>query len=250
MYKSPGSEDSEPARFSPNAGAPRQPVLNAPAVVTGAVLAMVFAFLALRLLPQSAAAAIEWSGAVSPARFLKDASSVSRGPGAMVTLATHMLFHSSLAHIALNSVWLLAFGAPVARRLGEHPAGVMAFLALLVASGVVGALVFIAAHPSSTTLLIGASGGVSGLLGGLVRFAFARPGDRLAANGLAPLASRPVLVWSAAVVLLNAVVGVFGWAFGLGDVDIAWEAHIGGFLFGLAAFPGVLAAARGGARAG
>lgn len=248
MDKPSGSDGFGPPPFSAKTGAGRQPVFNAPTIVTGAALVLIFSYLALRLLPQSAAAAIEWSGAVSPARFLKEAPSLARAPGAFASLGTHMLFHSSLAHIALNSVWLVAFGAPVARRLGEDRAGAVAFIALIIASGIAGALVFIAFHSASTTLLIGASGGISGLLGGLVRFAFLRPGDSVDSVGLAPLASRQVLVWSAAVVLLNAVVGTFGWALGFGRVEIAWEAHVGGFLFGLLAFPAIIRLADSGAR--
>jgi membrane associated rhomboid family serine protease len=243
MQESSGSEDSGPAAFPSRNAAPRQAAINAPPVVVGTALILIFAYVALRFLPPPAAAALEWSGAVSPARFLDGAARPAQAPAAMLTLATHMLLHSGLAHIALNCVWLLAFGAPVARRLGEDRAGAAAFAVLLIASGVAGALAFIAFHAASTTLLVGASGGVSGLLGGLVRFAFRRPGDGVTPDGLAPLASRPVIAWSAAVIILNAAVGVFGGLFGLGDLEIAWEAHVGGYLFGLLAFPAIARAA-------
>lgn len=240
MRNSQGTDNSGPAEFSPRDRAPRQPILNAPPIVTGAALVLIFAFLALRLLPQNASTLIEWSGAVSPARFARDVINPLRAPQALLTLVTHMLLHSNFAHIALNSVWLVAFGAPVARKLGDTRSGRIAFVAFLLASGAAGALFFIALHLNSTTLLIGASGGVSGILGGLVRFAFLRPGDPADRDDLAPLASRQVIVWSIAVVGLNLFAGVFTGALGLGDVNIAWEAHVGGYLFGAATFPAFL----------
>jgi membrane associated rhomboid family serine protease len=216
----------------------REPLINAPGVVIGSALALLAAFFALRFLPGDLAALIEWMGSASPARFLRDMTVWQRAPAAITTLATHMLFHSSLMHVGLNCVWLLAFGTPVARRLGSHAAGVAAFLILMTTSGMAGALAFIAVHPNSSTILIGASGGVSGLLGALVRFAFARPTLGPARpDGLARLSDPPVLVWSAAVILLNVFAGVFGGALGLGAANIAWEAHVGGYLFGLLTFP-------------
>ena len=86
--------------------------------------------------------------------------------------------------------------------------------------------------------LIGASGGVSGLLGGLVRFAFHRPLSRPStAKGVLPLTDRSVLIWSAVVVAMNASIAIFGAGVGAQEGDIAWQAHVGGYLFGLAAFP-------------
>lgn len=213
----------------------RQPILNAPLVVLIAVAGLVAVFVALRLLPQQAAVMIEWSGAVSPARFLRDVVS-PRAPAAILTLATHMLFHASIVHILLNSVWLVAFGSPVARRLGPRSAA--AFILLFCLSGMAGALAFVMVHPASTTILIGASGGVSGLLGALVRFAFARgSGLKNAPYSISRLTDRQILTWSAAVIGLNVVFGVFSGAFGFERANVAWEAHVGGYLFGLLAFP-------------
>jgi membrane associated rhomboid family serine protease len=182
----------------------------------------------MAMTPRANAFVIEYLFAVSPLRFLAEIGA-ARAPLEVTTLATHMLFHASLLHLGLNCVWLLAFGAPVARRLGQGGEG--AFLALFILSGMAGALLYILMNAKSPLLLIGASGGVSGLLGAMVRFMFAR-------GGAAPLFDRQVLIWSASVIVLNLMFGLFGGAiFGLGDSNIAWQAHVGGYVFGLLTAP-------------
>ncbi len=89
--------------------------------------------------------------------------------------------------------------------------------------------------------MIGASGAVSGCMGAAVRFAFT-PGamgtgvQRPALPLVQSFQNRGVLAF---VVLWF----VFNWLFGSGVVplacvenQIAWEAHAGGFVFGLLAF--------------
>ncbi|MBB5518790.1 rhomboid family intramembrane serine protease [Amphiplicatus metriothermophilus] len=227
----------------------RQAILNAPPVVTALLIALGAAFAALWLAPVAALARVDWLFALSPRRFLDGANGYGGLAGAIVPLATHMFVHANFAHLALNGLWLLAFGAPVAARLraavaagANRPAtpwtGAGRFLALFILSGVAGALVYIAAHPRETAILVGASGGVSGLLGALVRFAL-RPAPRPdAAPALyARLTSRSVLVWSAVIIALNLALGFLAPALGLSRGGIAWEAHIGGYLFALIAFP-------------
>ncbi|GAB4528907.1 MAG: hypothetical protein Kow00133_17750 [Amphiplicatus sp.] len=208
--------------------------------------ALAAAFAALWLAPAPALIRIEWLFALSPRRFLEGAGGYGGLAGAIIPLVTHMFVHANLAHLALNGLWLLAFGAPVAARLRmgdrlREPArwaGAGRFLALFILSGVAGALVYIAAHPRETAILVGASGGVSGLLGALLRFALRPPphADEPPAS-YARLSSRPILVWSAVIIALNAALGLLGPALGLSRGDIAWEAHVGGYLFGLLAFP-------------
>ncbi len=216
----------------------RQPVLNAPSVVLAAVAALALAHLALRFLPAPAAEAIEWAGAASPRRFFADL-----GRGALLgvlPLATHMLLHNGFMHLVLNSLWLAAFGTPVARRLGASEKwrrdrrADLTFLMLFVLSGVAGALAYVILHPKSSAILIGASGGVSGLLGAFVRFGLE---PRAAQAGFSSLASQRVIIWTAAIVLLNVGFGAFAPLLGFGAANVAWEAHLGGYAFGLLMFP-------------
>jgi len=156
---------------------------------------------------------------------------------AMLGPFTHAFVHSGWLHLAINSLWLMAFGAPVARRLGG-----VRFTLLMLLSAAAGALFYLGLHWGERTLLIGASGGVSGMMGAAIRLIFAgnatlSEGMRRDLSRVRPLTimeclalPRPrvfILVWMG----INLAFGVLG--LGGGGDAIAWEAHVGGFLAGL-----------------
>lgn len=238
QQQGPGLRGGGPADQS------RAPIFNAPPVVSWLALFIIACHVGYLVLPEAMKVRVAWYGAVSPQRFLQG----DGGPLVMLApLVGHMLLHGGWLHLLLNTVWLMAFGAPVARRLGAEPprgAGASAtFLVFFVLSGVAGAISYIAVHPDDTTMMIGASGGVSGLLGGLVRFAFRSP--FAPPGGFAGLFDRSVLTWTGAIIALNILAGFFGSSLAGGDSDIAWESHIGGYLFGLLTFPAFARPARG-----
>ena len=159
-----------------------------------------------------------------------------RAPGAdLWTPASYTLLHGDGMHIGLNSLWLLAFGTPVARRLGAQR-----FLVFSIAGSVAGAALFFVINPTLLVPVIGASGAVSAMMGGASRFALGR-GDRFAVmrayrhQPLTPitraLSDRTVLVF---VIVFFATNLLFSAGLGgaLGEGGIAWEAHLGGFAFG------------------
>lgn len=212
-------------------------IFNAPSVVSWLALFIIACHVAYLVLPEAMKVRVAWYGAVSPQRFL-------HGEGGLLAmlapLVGHMLLHGGWLHLLFNTIWLMAFGAPVARRLGaERPragaGGSAIFVLFFILSGVAGAISYIAVHPDETTMMIGASGGVSGLLGGLVRFAFRSP--FAPPGGFAGLFDRSVLTWTGAIIALNILAGFFGSGLAGADTDIAWESHIGGYLFGLLTFP-------------
>ena len=163
------------------------------------------------------------------------------------TPLTYGLLHGGWTHVGLNAVWLLAFGAPVARRFG--PARFLLFLAL---GAVAGAAAHLLVYPFDLQPLVGASASVSGCMGAALRFMFQprRPVDGTVADAgglgdtirptvpiLALLADRRALSFLAVWFVTNLASGLGGMAMGVSDAPIAWQAHIGGFLFGLFAFP-------------
>jgi membrane associated rhomboid family serine protease len=164
------------------------------------------------------------------------------------TLLTYALLHANWMHVGVNSVWLAAFGAPVARRFG--PARFLVFFAV---AAVAGALLHYALHPYDLTPVVGASAAISGAMGAAVRFIFhpdaplgsregfeRRDDDR--AYALPPI--RLADVWrDRRVVIFVAVWFVVNFAFAyvaqpleITEGPIAWEAHVGGFLAGLLLF--------------
>ncbi len=171
---------------------------------------------------------------------------VSSLPGGLAAAVlgpfTHMFLHAGWLHLLANSLWMAAFGAPVARRTGP-----LRFVMLMLVSAAGGALLYLALHWGEPALLIGASGGVSGLMGAAIRLIYA-DGASLSEGLHRDLAKvrpltvlqtfllpRPrafILIWMG----INVLFGVFGVGSGGRMNAIAWEAHMGGFLTGLLFF--------------
>jgi membrane associated rhomboid family serine protease len=159
------------------------------------------------------------------------------------TFVTYALIHADLSHLVFNSVWLLAFGSPVAQRFGSLR--FMAFMALTAAAG---AAVHLLTHFGELLPMVGASAAISGAMAAAARFAFQRGGplefwrDRAEACRVpaAPLAvslrDPRVIAFLVVWFGVNILFGVF--SVGMPGVEqaIAWQAHIGGFLAGLLAF--------------
>jgi membrane associated rhomboid family serine protease len=157
------------------------------------------------------------------------------------TLLTAIVLHGSWPHALMNAAFAVAFGSPAARFLGLGARGVAVFALFYVVCGVLANLAFAAIHPNEAVALVGASGAVSGLMGGTARL--------IAGRGfVGPIVSPPVLALGAATIIINLLVVVTGMAPGLGDAAIAWEAHLGGYVAGVLLF-GLAAGLAGGERA-
>ena len=141
-------------------------------------------------------------------------------------LLTSMFLHFDWAHVAMNAVGALAFGAPVARLLGGGR-GVVGFLAFYIVCGLTAALGYGLVHPDSYDSLIGASGAVFGLMGAALRLLGRRDGR------LRSLGDRRFLVMAAVIMGVNLGAGLIGLAPGAGaGARVAWEAHAFGFIAG------------------
>ena len=171
---------------------------------------------------------------------LRSALGVSRL--SVMTLLTYAFLHGSWMHFSINALTLAAFGAPVARRLGDT-----LFLVFLACGAVVGALTHYVLHPHDIAPMVGASAGISAAMAAIMRFAFApgailggsqpeRGGLHMPTESLATLAgNRSALIFLMVWLGTNILMGAFPQAFGSSDA-VAWEAHIGGFVFGLLSF--------------
>lgn len=221
------------------------PIFNLPVPIGGIVFWTILAFFGSILVPSPFQAGPIFNDlAFVPVMFL---ARIEDGQiaQALVPLFTHMFLHGSFGHIFFNMLWLMVFGSGIARRLcveGGPPEdrsfNVMLFLAFYVSCGVAGGLTHFANHPYDSTPMIGASGAISGLMGGTLRFALRLFAPMGAEYGrLAPLFARPVVMASLIYVGLNIATGVVGSAGVEEAAMIAWEAHIGGFVFGLVVFP-------------
>ncbi len=131
---------------------------------------------------------------------------------------TYQFLHGGWVHLGVNMITLVAFGAPIERVLG-----VRRFLLFYLSAGIVAGAVHVLFFPDSSDVVIGASGAISGVFGAVLMLL--RQSGRL--SSLLPVAG----VWIA----LNVFFGLFGGTPGAGGEPVAWVAHIGGFVYGLAA---------------
>ena len=225
--------------------APREPAFRVPRVIVF-LAAIILAFqLIMQFADRPLTLALIVEMALFPARFF--AEGLGGLPGGwvqgVVNLFSHSLLHGSWTHVILNGVWLLAFGAPVAKRLGPRK-----FMFLFMVCVMVGGFgqIFVADVSGYLIPIIGVSGGVAGLMGAASRFAFSdvrwldpnaqQPGRRLLRLSEVPR-RRPVMLFIAIWLIMNLVFGLLG-PYGMADpggaaVNIAWVAHLGGFLAGL-----------------
>jgi membrane associated rhomboid family serine protease len=131
---------------------------------------------------------------------------------------TYQFLHGGWMHLVINMVSLAAFGAPVERILGSRR-----FVLFYLSSGVVAGFVHVVLFSDSVDPVIGASGAISGVFGGVLMLM--RQVGSL--GSLLPVAA----IW----IGLNVFFGVVGGTPGAGGEQVAWAAHVGGFLYGLAA---------------
>jgi len=215
--------------------AAQPPAINAPPVVLGLTAILLLGFAVLDYAPGDIQDRIIVFGGFWPARLT--GAIFSQAPeefwiGA-IGLLTYPFLHGSWTHVIMNGLWLLAFGAPVGRRIGP-----VRFMALFFTASIAGALLFLAVHPEQSGPVIGASAGVAGLTGAVVRFAFRRyraPSD--VTGPLADLSDRNVIFFVLFWFAMNLVTGLLGVAQGAEFSAIAWEAHMGGFVAGLVLMP-------------
>ncbi len=165
-----------------------------------------------------------WS--VIPADYTRDAGIGGPMPW---TLFTSMFLHGSWAHLVSNLLYLGIFGDNVESEFGHVP-----YLSFYLLSGLLASGAHIASAPASIVPTLGASGAISGVLAAyLVMF----PRNRVL-----------VLIWFRArplpAVLVIGLWAAFQFAIGAGSLlypreggGVAYLAHVGGFIAGLAMTP-------------
>ncbi|MFQ5736664.1 MAG: rhomboid family intramembrane serine protease [Thermodesulfobacteriota bacterium] len=150
------------------------------------------------------------------------------GPHALVpipfTIFTAMFVHGGLFHVGGNMLFLWIFGDNIEDRFGHLP-----YLFFYLFAGVVASMFHIIMSPSAVTPMIGASGAIAGVLGAYF-ILFPR----------AQVKTLLFLLFFVTIVRVPAVVFLGIWFFfqllssGAGSDGIAWYAHIGGFVTGVA----------------
>lgn len=193
---------------------PQEPLINLPPatkILLGLLIA-VHVLVHLVLPPQM----LEWVFlhlAFIPGRFT---GAAPFEPISLVTPLTHMALHGSWLHIGMNGVMLMAFGSGVERWMGSKR--MVLFFVLCGLSGIAAHFII---NPLSPYPVVGASGGLSGLFAAALVMINKSRGNIGGRFGIMPF----VLLW----IGISALFGVMGSPDG---GNIAWAAHIGGFLGG------------------
>ena len=158
------------------------------------------------------------------------ATEIPHAPGPPIiwlTLLTSMFMHGGMGHIGGNMLYLWIFGNNV-----EHRFGHVLFLLFYLLSGLVGSLAQVAVNPSGVLPNLGASGAIAGVMGAyLILF----PRNKVNAVFFITVVSVPAF-------LVLGMWGLMQFMSGLGSLHpeaqsaggVAYMAHVGGFVAGLA----------------
>ncbi|MBB5516889.1 membrane associated rhomboid family serine protease [Rubricella aquisinus] len=130
-----------------------------------------------------------------------------------VMFLSHAFLHGGLLHLAMNVTILLSLGRLGVLAVGERRTLILFFLSVLA-----GAVAFVFLGPSDPVPMVGASGGLFGLIAAWKRWEW----DMVRARGLSLTPQYRFLLGFLAI---NIALVIF-------MPSIAWEAHLGGFVLG------------------
>lgn len=170
-----------------------------------------------------AALLLDW-GALSGGLRTVEAWREAIHDGSLLRLFTAVFLHADWAHLLGNLVFLLIFGLPSERAMGPWR-----FLLLFLAGGAIANLAAVLAAGTPDSLIVGASGAVSAVIGAyLALFPHARLGVVLPLGLFLEFVRAPASLLIGIWVLLQVGFAYIGPAFG----EVAWTAHVAGFGFG------------------
>tara|TARA_R100001143_G_scaffold36518_2_gene33962 strand:- start:15556 stop:16245 length:690 start_codon:yes stop_codon:yes gene_type:complete len=205
--------------FTPIPPEHRTPAFNAPKVVLWLIGITVAAFLFQLVGPQHWVNTLLFYSVFNPA----DLKYFDQDPLVLTTRwIGYGLVHGGWMHLLVNMAFLLAFGTPLARQIPTF-----SFIALYLLGTAGGALAVTIIYGDSQLYLIGASGGVSALVGALSRMVFLRRGQEVVPH---PFSNRKAgLIFVGIFFAMNLLYYVLP---GPGGETVSGEAHIGGFVSG------------------
>ncbi len=203
-----------------------------PWVTYGLIAACVLAFLWQLSLPETAGHTAVFRFGVIPAVLSGQAglpSEIAPVPP-VATILSSMFLHGGLMHLGGNMLYLWIFGNNIEDAMGHGR-----FAAFYVLCGAAAAIAQVLQNPGSTIPMIGASGAISGVLGGyLLLYPHARVLVAIPLGFIIQTLRLPAVWVLGAWFVLQIVSSAMA---APGKPGVAWFAHIGGFVAGLILIP-------------
>ena len=206
----------------------RNPTQHTPVVNIGIIVANIAVFL-YQLSRGTEVESLFFQFGVVPIDVVTAISQYELGT-AILPLFSSMFMHGGCLHIGGNMLYLWIFGDNVEDRLGHFR-----YLVFYLLCGLIASALHILIEPGSEVPTVGASGAISGVLAGyLLMFPKARVVTVIPVFMFLQIAELPALIvlgfWFV-IQFFSGLVSLSGEAAAGG---VAWWAHIGGFLAGLA----------------
>ena len=217
-FKTPRKKITNTHTPSEKTATPSEPLINMPPFTKYLLLALVGIHLIVTFIlsDEQRQWVISHLGFI-PGRFTGEADFEAL---ALLTPFTSMFLHGGWIHLAMNAVMLLAFGSGIERWMSGKK-----MIAFFIACGLLGTACHFALNIHSINPVIGASAGISGLFAAALVMLNKNTVGMTGKFGLWPIA----IFWVAISV-------VFGFVdnpqMGVESGEIAWAAHVGGFLGG------------------
>lgn len=215
-----------------NAEKKKEPLLNVPPA-TKALLAII---IGIHILTQFILSPEQFGWIYTHFSFIP--ASYTQDTGApfwvkLVSPVTYLFLHGNWMHVGMNAVMLLAFGTGLEKFIGSTK-----MVVYFITCGIAAAFAHLMINSGSYNPLIGASGGLNGLFAGVMMIMHHRGQMGNGKYGIWPI----IGIWVAITVVFGFVSSpnMLGASADGSAVEIAWIAHLGGFLAGFAFFKPIM----------
>lgn len=172
------------------------------------------------LLEINAGEAFIWKWSFIPAQFLSDPS------GNFITLFTSMFMHAGWGHLIGNMLYLWIFGDNVEDYMGK-----IKYVIFYILCGLAATFSQLFLDPASNIPNLGASGAIAGVLGAYI---YQFPKGKVSVMAARSISEMPALLVIGFWFLLQFFSQVATQASASESGGVAYMAHIGGFLAGIA----------------
>jgi membrane associated rhomboid family serine protease len=199
-----------------------------PLVTWGLIVINCMIFLMQAGMDEAELAALIDRFALVPARYFGDG-----GSGNLVPFISHSFLHGGWLHLILNMWTLWLFGPAVEDRLGSAK-----YLLFYLICAVLASLTFAVLDPASRVPMLGASGAIAGVLGSYtIMFPWSRVIVLVPVLFFPLFFTLPAIVFTGLWFLAQVLSGTAQLSTGSEAGGVAWWAHVGGFVAGIALTP-------------